>query len=317
MRATRIALALLSVLFATQAFAETRVSQGRFTELFIDALRAEVPELDIRPLRPLQLTIARDGRAITVHLGNAFVRCETSPDMLHVIVDDHVVATIEQLGRDDLQIDVTRIVPVMENVRYREELASSQNGDGAELAHESYNETLIVLYAEDKPSITRFLDDRTLDDLRIDRSKLRSIAVRNLVKLLPELIEVRGANGVHWLSVDGTYKGSMSMVVSSDTTERGQSGIYRVSAGGNYEASLLLFDDIWSSDTWSTGDTRVAGEVVVAVPARDVLVVSGSRESEGIATLREIASGIVASDLSSLTEQLFVYRNGRFQPFEG
>ena len=42
-------------------------------------------------------------------------------------------------------------------------------------------------------------------------------------------------------------------------------------AGGDYEASLLLFDDIWRD-----GQVKVDGDIVVAVPAKDVLLVTGS-----------------------------------------
>jgi uncharacterized protein YtpQ (UPF0354 family) len=42
-------------------------------------------------------------------------------------------------------------------------------------------------------------------------------------------------------------------------------------AGGQYESSLLLAENIWSS-----GQIEVDGDVVVAVPAKDALLVTGS-----------------------------------------
>jgi uncharacterized protein YtpQ (UPF0354 family) len=81
-----------------------------------------------------------------------------------------------------------------------------------------------------------------------------------------------------------------------------------VTAGGNYEASLLLFDELWSN-----GPIRVEGDFVVAVPARDVLLVTGSRNLAGIAKLRELAVKMVRESSYHLTDQLFVYRQGSFQ----
>ena len=61
-----------------------------------------------------------------------------------------------------------------------------------------------------------------------------------------------------------------------------------MSAGGNYEASLLLIDDIWSS-----GQVKVNGDIVVAIPTRDVLLVTGSRNRSGLKRVRELAAKFI------------------------
>jgi uncharacterized protein YtpQ (UPF0354 family) len=83
-----------------------------------------------------------------------------------------------------------------------------------------------------------------------------------------------------------------------------------ISAGGDYEASLLLIDDIWSG-----GQIKVDGDVVVAVPARDVLLVTGSRNRTALKSIRELAAKYVAEGRYELTDTLFVYRDGRFSKF--
>jgi uncharacterized protein YtpQ (UPF0354 family) len=82
------------------------------------------------------------------------------------------------------------------------------------------------------------------------------------------------------------------------------------SAGGDYEASLLLFDHIWSS-----GQVKVKGDIVVAVPAKDTLVVTGSQNRKGLDAMRKYVAEVVARDRYRLTDTLFVYRNGRFVRF--
>ncbi len=86
--------------------------------------------------------------------------------------------------------------------------------------------------------------------------------------------------------------------------------ILLISAGGDYEASLLLIDDIWSG-----GQIKVDGDIVVAVPARDVLLVTGSRNRTGLKKVRELAAKYVAEGRYELTDMLFVYRDGRFSKF--
>ena len=83
-----------------------------------------------------------------------------------------------------------------------------------------------------------------------------------------------------------------------------------LSAGGDYEPSLLLIDDIWSS-----GQIKVTGDIVVAVPARDVRLVTGSRSRPGLKGIRELATKFRAQGPYGLTDTLFVYRNGRFTKF--
>jgi uncharacterized protein YtpQ (UPF0354 family) len=86
--------------------------------------------------------------------------------------------------------------------------------------------------------------------------------------------------------------------------------VFLVAAGGDYEASLLLLDDVWSG-----GQIKVNGDIVVAIPARDVLLVTGSRDRTGVRKVRELATKLVAEGPYGLTDALFVYRNGRFTKF--
>ena len=83
-----------------------------------------------------------------------------------------------------------------------------------------------------------------------------------------------------------------------------------MTAGGDYEASLLLFDDIWRG-----GKIKMNGDIVVAVPAKDVLLITGSNNRKGIAAVRELAAKYKAESRYEITDTLFVYRNGRFVKF--
>ncbi len=288
MATMRTVLILFAMLIAVPASAQSLVSEGKFARLYVEALHAQVPELGVRMTGPMELTIEHEGAEIRAYLDNAYARYTSAPDTLDQVIGDYVSATLEQVLSGSAETDVTRIVPVIKEARYLDELGRGHVGDrAAEIAHESYNDDLIILYAEDTPRNIRYLGDQELEDLGVDRAGLRAAAIANLDRLLPE-VQAQGSDGTYMLIADG-----------------------------NYEASLLLFDDIWSGDLWTTGSLPVTGEVVVAVPARDVLVVTGSRDAEGLAILREIASDVVAGDPYYLTDQLFIYRDGRFRPFDG
>jgi len=87
-------------------------------------------------------------------------------------------------------------------------------------------------------------------------------------------------------------------------------GLFLISAGGDYEASLLLFDDVWS-----TGQIKVDGDIVAAIPAKDVLLVTGSKNRAGLKTMRELVTKFVADQRYAVSDALFVYRNGKFIRF--
>jgi uncharacterized protein YtpQ (UPF0354 family) len=92
--------------------------------------------------------------------------------------------------------------------------------------------------------------------------------------------------------------------------ETAANGNYLVRAGGTYEASLLLVHGLWSS-----GQIKVDGDIVAAVPARDVLLITGSGNQANVARLRALALKL-ATGPYALTSALFVYRGGKFVLFD-
>src|ERR1041385_1750342 len=112
----------------------------------------------------------------------------------------------------------------------------------------------------------------------IERGRLRALAVENLGRILPR-IEV--------------HPGEIYSMIT---------------AGGNYEASLLLLDEIWDRRQF-----KVSGDIVVALPTRDVLLVTGSQNPAGIVKLREVAAQLTSQSPYHLTSDLFVRRGGGFK----
>jgi uncharacterized protein YtpQ (UPF0354 family) len=92
-------------------------------------------------------------------------------------------------------------------------------------------------------------------------------------------------------------------------TVTGNDGVFMITVDGNYEASLLLVDSLWGSKK-----LNIEGDPVVAVPSRDVLVFTGSKNIPGLKKLREVASKNEYA--YPLTSVLHIYRNGKFEEFE-
>jgi uncharacterized protein YtpQ (UPF0354 family) len=103
---------------------------------------------------------------------------------------------------------------------------------------------------------------------------------------------------------------NLSRILPKIEIRPGADGVLLVSAGGEFDASLLLADNLWTG-----GQIKVDGDIVVAVPAKDVLIVTGSHNAAGLARLRAAAAKF-AFGPNGLTSALFAYRDGKFVRFE-
>ena len=175
------------------------------------------------------------------------------------------------------------IVPI---IKSRSWLAESRhtpadNTQPFDFLTEEFNAEMVVVYVEDQNKILRYLNAAQLAALGVKRQDLRALALENLMRLLPQ-IQLHSAGPVSMLT-----------------------------AGGNYEASLLLVKDFWGG-----GKVQVAGEIVVAVPSRDVVLITGSGNPDGLAQLKKLARASRPAKASfQLTQSLFVYRDGQFLPW--
>jgi uncharacterized protein YtpQ (UPF0354 family) len=84
-----------------------------------------------------------------------------------------------------------------------------------------------------------------------------------------------------------------------------------LTVGGNYEASLLLLEEIWEAQK-----QFVPGELVAAVPSREVLVFTGSESPEGIAAIRGSVERSFQAAGHLLSKTLLVWRNKAWHIFE-
>jgi uncharacterized protein YtpQ (UPF0354 family) len=258
------------------------MSPRAFTEAFAAAARAALPSAQVVVKDDLNVeTRPVGGEATVSDLHNAYNRYRTDPEHLQQIMQGYV-ATLAEAAQATATIDRAHIVPVLKNNAWvdstRKALAALTPEKAREPLTEPFNSKLTVVYVEDHAHSIRYLTTR--DDVG-DRAKLHDLALANLGHLLGKM-EMRGAADGLWL----------------------------ISAGGNYEASLLLADGIWSS-----GQIKVDGDIVAAVPAKDALIVTGSRNSAGVARLRQVATGLARGPYA-LTPTLFVYRAGKFVEFD-
>jgi uncharacterized protein YtpQ (UPF0354 family) len=262
------------------------VTPTHFTLEFSEALKKADPKLKVEIVRNLELKVINsEGRESGSFLHNAYDQYKKHPKAKDDVIQRFVSSWLECLRTVPDGIDRTLIVPIIKDRPWLEETRRALSTRGAkaipEPVYEDFNDGLVILYAQDSPKNIRYLVPHDLESANVERAELRRVACENLKRLLPK-IEAHGTNG-----------------------------FYMLAAGGTYEASLLLLDSIWKS-----GQMQVTGDLLVAIPTRDLLLVTGSQDREGIEKMKGLVEKASDGGSYRLTRKLLVYREGKFVEFE-
>jgi uncharacterized protein YtpQ (UPF0354 family) len=113
---------------------------------------------------------------------------------------------------------------------------------------------LYVLYAIDTPSSIKYMPKEDIAKLGVKEDELKKLSMENLMKAIPS-VQIKGDPS------------KVAMIV----------------ADGTYEASFLLYDALWTKDNFP-----VKGDIVVYVPSRDAVFVTGTDDAEGLNVVRSI-----------------------------
>ncbi len=214
-----------------------------------------MPSAKVRIVRDLQLDVERsDGTAATVSLANNYKDYTPDPKWFDAVIRAYAAALAKPLPEKvAANVDIARIVPIIKDRAWLAELQGrfKKHDASQQPLFDDFNGELVVVYAEDTDKRTRYLSSSEI--VGVERRKLRSLAVDNLMRLMPR-IEMRQL----------------------------AAGAFMITSHADYGASFVLVDSIWSGD-----QIKVNGDIVVAVPAKDVVLATGSRdreESEGDAS---------------------------------
>jgi uncharacterized protein YtpQ (UPF0354 family) len=137
---------------------------------------------------------------------------------------------------------------------------------------------LVVTYVQDTGDSMSYVGNADCRKLGLDLDELHAIAMNNLERDALPRLEIRGGEGRYAARLDR-----------------------------NYDASMVLLFERWSDQMDLDGDP------VIALAARDELLICGSDDEEATTSLRAMAADIASRAPYALSNALFVWREGRIQ----
>ncbi len=151
----------------------------------------------------------------------------------------------------------------------------TSTGDPEAPVLDEFLDHLVVGYSFGPPYGGRLITQAQLAEMGMTHRSLRRTAADQLDQTLDQ-VEIHGLEPVFMLSFDGI------------------------------ESSLLLADEVWDHLA-----EQIVGDIVVGVPARDVLMVTGTESPSGLAKTRRAVERVhFAGDEHLLSKQLLVRRQG-------
>ena len=264
-------------------FAET-LSPRAFTEEIAKAIRTAVPSAKVWIERELEVEITySNGQNVLAELTTSYNVYRGEPERLKSIIDLHIERLkTDEYAKGQIRLDHSKIVPVVKNRKWLEDAERRIKAAGVKQTQlvDDFVDDLVVAYAEDTDKIFRYI---ARHEYKGRWENLRSLALDNLKRVAPKI------------QIQSVTKDVMG-----------------VSAGDDYTSSLLVVNGLWSSPE----RFRAKGDVVVAIPSRELILATGT-ENGKVSEFRRYVANVYARGQFPLSQTLLVYRNGRFAKFTG
>ena len=260
------------------------VTVREFTIKYFDSLSNRFPSSKFQIVDDSTIISKFNDKKIRISVDNAYREYQAEPDSLQKVIRKYLTVTSELFELRG-KINIDRIVPIIKPVEYLNDIRSVAKkmggGKDVEGVYEKYNDQLIIAYAEDTKNSIRYLTHDDLKTLAINEDSIRKIAINNLDKLLTSI------------------------------QRKGGDGVFMLTAGGDYETSLILLSDILNNES-----LPVNGDFVIAIPNRDMLLITGSNDKAGISKIKVAAAKTFARGDHQVSEYLYKWNGTKFEKYE-
>ena len=260
------------------------LTEKEFTSVFLDSLKKKYPGNIYIIKQDLEIDVKIGELTLTHFLNNAYTSYKNEPDSVSSIISLYL-RSASDLYIEEKPIQKNKIIPLIKDAGYIDDMAITLNqnnktNEPASLVYEKYNDKLVVVYAEDAENGIAYFTSERFKESGINKDSLFILALKNLDSVLPK-IEILG-----------------------------EKGYYMITAGGNYEASLILLTDIWTKE-----NIQVNGDIIISIPTRDLLLVTGSKDLDIIKKVKAVAKEAWETGPYQLLPDLFYWNGKKFEPY--
>ncbi|MEZ5472733.1 MAG: DUF1444 family protein [Marinicella sp.] len=285
-----ILLAIMS-LFATGAYTAKVMTQTEFTMAFVQYLSKELPETQFSVVSDLRLYGSVNDYELNVFLDNAFDVYVSESQTINEVFQSQL-NSIKNHAKTFATEDVKAIMPVIKPKEYilnaRAQMAEAgYQEDELPLYYEKLNEDLFLMYVFDTTESMRFVSPEDVEKLDI-KSSIEGIAKRNMELYFEKI-------GTRFDEID----------------TRGNGRIYMFAVDENYEASVLITNNFLKH-----ANITVEGEPVLFLPARNFVLITGSKDSKATRLASVLAQKAYSELGYSISPYGYVNQAGQWQRFE-
>lgn len=260
---------------------KAQMNESKFTRAYLKVLKSKYPDVNYKILENLKIEAEKNGSTVTHFLDNSYNSYVQEPSGLNEILETYAKSAGDLYEANE-KLDTTRIVPIIKDIQYLEgvERLTTDGNNEIGLVYEKLNDGLLVVFAEDTENSISYFDKEKLSKTSLT-GDLFSLALENLENILP------------------------------DIQKHGDNPLFMLTAGGDYEASLILLDFIWTKENFP-----VDGEIVIAVPSRDLLLITGSESPDGLKKMKQLADETIKKGSYTLTSTFFIRSEGKWEKFD-
>lgn len=259
-------------------------------EAFAAYVETETAALDgvtVEEREGLVLHVQVEGFSLRCDLTTAYQAYLGSPDRLDDLVSAHLSAVRSVPGgvRAGLQDVLERVYPLLKPIAYRSVVKAQGMPD---LVHRRWWAKLMVAYVIDAPRSMAYITTEQLNMWGIEAARLHELALDNLRRRTME-------------------DGGTQYVLAGDGVET----ICMSQSQDGYDATRVLVPDVL--DEWAS---YIPAPLLLGIPNRDFLIGFSGRD-RGIASkiTRQVRQDSKSRD-HGLTDQIFVWRNNRVEPWD-
>jgi uncharacterized protein YtpQ (UPF0354 family) len=256
-----------------------------FCKVYQDSLSRRLPGIKFNQVDERTFTTQKDSFMIQSSIDNAYKEYSSQPDSLGAILKRYTASCLDAIGMKTSPTDAGNLIPMIKPLSYLDELKRMASEMGAkkqtEYVYEKYNADLMIFYALNTENNIEYLTGDEFKKLNLPHDSLRPVAIRNLANILP------------------------------DVKQNGGDGLYMITAGGNFEACLILMDWIWNKQRMP-----VKGDYVIGVPARDMLLITGTEDKAHLDKLRALTKKSYQDGDHAISDKLYRWDGNKLVPFE-